>query len=267
MSETILSSEGTLRLAFFFSVLMVMAILESLFPRRSRQNPRLFRWSNNLAIVILDSVLVKLCFPVLAVAMAVVAAERGWGVFNLLELPFWLVMLASILLLDLVIYAQHILFHLVPPLWRLHRVHHSDLDFDVTTGIRFHPIEILLSMGIKLLVVILLGPPAVAVLVFEIILNASAMFNHSNLKLPLGLDRVLRKVVVTPDMHRVHHSVIRQETDSNYGFFLPWWDRLFRTYRDQPRYGHEGMTIGLEKFRTHSDMRLDKLMVQPFKQD
>lgn len=268
MSETLLASEGTLRLAFFLAVLVAMALLEALFPRRPREISRLFRWSNNFAIVVLDSVLVKLCFPLLAVAVALVAADRGWGLFNLsllVDVPVWLAIALSILILDLVIYAQHVLFHRVPALWRLHRVHHTDLDFDVTTGIRFHPIEIILSMGIKLLLVILLGPPAVAVLIFEILLNAAAMFNHSNLKIPLGFDRVIRLLMVTPDMHRVHHSVITRETNSNYGFFISWWDRAFGTYIDQPEKGHEGMTIGIEEFRAPKDMRLDQLLLQPLR--
>ena len=268
MSEALLANEGTLRIAFFAAVLFLMALLEALFPRRPREISRLFRWSNNFAIVVLDSVLVKLFFPLLAVAAALLAEDRGWGFFNLPNLsdvPVWLAVVFTILILDLSIYAQHVLFHIVPPLWRLHRVHHTDLDFDVTTGIRFHPIEILLSMAIKLVFVILLGPPAVAVLVFEILLNASAMFNHSNLKIPLAFDRVIRLFMVTPDMHRVHHSVLPHETNSNYGFFLPWWDRMFGTYIDQPEKGHEGMTIGIEEFRTQKDMRLDQLLLQPLR--
>jgi sterol desaturase/sphingolipid hydroxylase (fatty acid hydroxylase superfamily) len=168
-----------------------------------------------------------------------------------------------VVVLDLVIYLQHVLFHAVPALWRLHRMHHADLDFDVTTGLRFHPIEIVLSMGIKLAVVAVLGPPAAAVLVFEVILNGTAMFNHSNIRIPLGLDRILRWVVVTPDMHRVHHSVVPQETNSNFGFNLPWWDRLFGTYRAQPAEGHDGMTIGIELFRARRDLWLDRMLIQP----
>lgn len=268
MSETLLANEGALRMAFFASVLLLMAVLEALFPRRERDIPRLFRWSNNLGLVVLDSVLVKLCFPLLAVAAALLAEDRGWGLFNLpslIGLPGWLAVLLSILILDLAIYAQHVLFHTVPPLWRLHRVHHTDLDFDVTTGIRFHPIEIVLSMAIKLLLVFLLGPPAVAILIFEILLNAAAMFNHSNMKIPLGFDKVIRLLMVTPDMHRVHHSVIPSETNSNYGFFITWWDRMFGTYIDQPEKGHEGMTIGIEEFRAQKDMRIDQMLVQPLR--
>lgn len=265
MSEVLLQNEGIWRMSFFLGVFVIMAICEALSPRRRRDMPRLFRWPNNLGIVVLDSLVVKLCFPVLAVGMAVIAADQSWGLLNLIDLPLWLSIVLSILLLDMAIYFQHVLFHRVPMLWRLHRVHHTDLEFDVTTGIRFHPIEIAMSMGIKLLLVVVLGPPVIAVLIFEILLNASAMFNHSNFYIPVSLDRILRRLIVTPDMHRVHHSVLQRETNSNYGFFLPWWDRLFGTYCDQPRDGHEAMDIGIEAYRTKGDMRLDQLLVQPFR--
>ncbi len=264
MSEVLLQNEGMLRMSFFLGVFVLMAIFEALLPRRRREMPRLFRWSNNLGIVVLDSLIVKLCFPVLAVGMAVIAEDRSWGLFNLVDLPLWLSFVLSILLLDMAIYFQHVLFHVSPMLWRLHRVHHTDLEFDVTTGIRFHPVEIAMSMGIKLLLVLLLGPPVIAVLVFEVLLNASAMFNHSNFSIPVQLDKALRRLIVTPDMHRVHHSVIPRETNSNYGFFLPWWDSLFGTYCDQPLEGHQGMTIGIANYREPKDMRLDKLLGQPF---
>ena len=193
------------------------------------------------------------------------AEAGGWGLFNALDLPLWLAALLSILLLDLVIYFQHVLFHAVPGLWRLHRMHHADLEFDVTTGLRFHPVEIVLSMVIKLAAVAALGAPAVAVLLFEVVLNATALFNHANIRLPAGVDRVLRWVIVTPDMHRVHHSVIPVETNSNFGFNLPWWDRLLGTYRAQPQAGHAGMTIGIEQFRTRRDLWLDRMLVQPLR--
>ena len=253
-------------MSFFLGVFLIMAVCEVLSPRRRREIPRLFRWSNNLGIVALDSVVVKLCFPLLALGMAVIAGDRSWGLFNLIELPLWIAFVVSIILLDMAIYFQHVLFHRVPMLWRLHRAHHTDLEFDVTTGIRFHPIEIVMSMGIKLILVFVLGPPVIAVLIFEILLNASAMFNHSNFYIPVSLDRVLRRLIVTPDMHRVHHSVLQKETNSNYGFFLPWWDRLFGTYCDQPQEGHEGMQIGIEAYRKREDMRLDQLLVQPFRE-
>jgi sterol desaturase/sphingolipid hydroxylase (fatty acid hydroxylase superfamily) len=199
------------------------------------------------------------------VGLALLGEARGWGLLNTLALPDWLSLALAVLLLDLVIYLQHVMFHAVPALWRLHRMHHADLDLDVTTGARFHPIEILLSMGLKLAAVAALGAPALAVLVFEVLLNATAMFNHANLKIPVALDRVLRWVIVTPDMHRVHHSVVPRETNSNFGFNLPWWDRLLGTYRAQPAAGHEAMTIGLEAFRAPRDLRLDRMLVQPFR--
>ena len=205
----------------------------------------------------------RLTFPVVAVGLALVAQERGWGLFNVLDVPAWVAFLVSVLALDLAIYLQHVMFHAVPALWRLHRMHHADLEFDVTTGLRFHPIEILLSMGIKLAVVAALGPPAVAVLVFEVLLNATAMFNHSNIRIPAAIDRLLRLIVVTPDMHRVHHSIHPSETNSNFGFNLPWWDRLLGTYRPQPLDGHEAMTIGIEQFRTRRDLWLDRMLIQP----
>jgi sterol desaturase/sphingolipid hydroxylase (fatty acid hydroxylase superfamily) len=197
--------------------------------------------------------------------MALLASERGWGLLNIFAVPGWLAFLVSLLLLDLAIYLQHVMFHAVPALWRLHRMHHADLEFDVTTGLRFHPIEILLSMALKLAIVVALGPPAIAVLVFEVLLNGTALFNHSNIRIPLGLDRILRLIVVTPDMHRVHHSIHPSETNSNFGFNLPWWDRLLGTYRAQPREGHEGMTIGIEQFRTPRDLWLDQMLIQPLR--
>lgn len=265
MTDTLLASEPALRLGIFFGILIAMAIWELAAPRRRLEIHRLIRWTNNLGVVVLDTFLVRLTFPVTAVGLALVAEQNGWGLFNIFEVPGWVAILVSIVALDFAIYLQHVLFHAVPVLWRMHRMHHADLGFDVTTGLRFHPIEILLSMGIKLGVVAALGPPTVAVLIFEVILNATAMFNHSNIRIPEGLDRLLRLFVVTPDMHCVHHSVIRSETDSNYGFNLPWWDRLLGTYTAQPREGHEGMTIGFEQFRTVRDLWLDKMLIQPLR--
>jgi sterol desaturase/sphingolipid hydroxylase (fatty acid hydroxylase superfamily) len=265
MTETILANEPLLRLAVFLSVLAAMAGWELAAPRRRQDIPRVLRWTNNLALVVVDTIILRLTFPILAVGLALIAQERGWGLFNALSLPPWLAVLLSILLLDLAIYLQHVLFHAVPGLWRLHRMHHADLEFDVTTGLRFHPVEIVLSMGIKLAVFAALGAPAVAVLLFEVLLNATALFNHANIRLPGGLDRVLRWFVVTPDMHRVHHSVIPSETNSNFGFNLPWWDRLLGTYRAQPKAGHDGMTIGIEQFRTPRDLWLDRMLVQPLR--
>jgi len=264
-TETLFAAEPQLRLGVFLGVLAIMALWELLAPRRRRDIPRVIRWSNNLALVVIDTIVLRLTFPILAVGLAIMAQERGWGLFNIFEVPAWVAVLASVIILDLVIYLQHVMFHAVPALWRLHRMHHADLDFDVTTGLRFHPIEIVLSMGIKLATVLVLGPPAVAVLIFEVLLNATAMFNHSNVRLPLAADRVLRLVMVTPDMHRVHHSILPQETNSNFGFNLPWWDRLLGTYRAQPAAGHDAMTIGIEQFRTPRDQWLDRMLVQPVK--
>jgi len=270
----LLENEPLIRMAFFVGILVVMAIWEAMAPRRRRDITRWVRWSNNLGIVVIDTIVLRLLFPIVAVGLALVAEERGWGLFNVLDVPWWLAFVASVLILDLTIYLQHVMFHALPALWRLHRMHHADLEFDVTTGLRFHPVEILLSMGLKLAVVAALGPPAAAVLVFEVLLNGTAMFNHGNVRIAPPVDRALRWLVVTPDMHRVHHSIHRDETDSNFGFNLPWWDRLFGTYlaqrdrlfgtyRAQPRDGHQGMTIGIEQFRTRRDLWLDRMLIQP----
>ena len=265
MTELLLAHESGIRIAAFVTVLAAMAAWEVAAPRRRREIPRLLRWSNNLAVVVLDTALVRLSFPVLAVGLALVAEDRGWGLLNAVAAPYWLALVVAVLALDLAIYLQHVMFHAVPALWRLHRMHHADLEFDVTTGLRFHPIEILLSMGIKLAVVAALGPPALAVLTFEVLLNASSMFNHSNVRLPERVDRILRLLVVTPDMHRVHHSIRPEETNSNFGFNLPWWDRMLGTYRPQPAAGHDGMTIGIGQFRTRRDLWLDRMLLQPLR--
>lgn len=265
MDALLLSHEPVVRAAAFFVILLAMAAAEIASPRRRREIPRVLRWTNNLALVALDTAILRLLFPVLAVGLAGIAQARGFGLFNMVEAPPWLAILASIVLLDLVVYLQHVLFHAVPGLWRLHRVHHADLEIDVTTGLRFHPIEILLSMAIKLAAVAALGAPPVAVLLFEVILNGMAMFNHANVKLPERVDRALRLVLVTPDMHRVHHSIVPAETNSNYGFNLSWWDRLLGTYRPQPVAGHEGMTIGIELFRERRELWLDRMLTQPFR--
>jgi sterol desaturase/sphingolipid hydroxylase (fatty acid hydroxylase superfamily) len=265
MTDLMLGNEPLIRMAFFLGILLVMALWEVAAPRRRREIPRLIRWSNNLGIVVIDTLLVRLTFPIVAVGLAVMAEAQGWGLFNIVGAPTWLALILSVLALDLAIYLQHVMFHAVPALWRLHRMHHADLEFDVSTGLRFHPVEILLSMGIKLAVVVALGPPVVAVLVFEVLLNATAMFNHSNIRIPAGIDRVLRLIVVTPDMHRVHHSIHPSETNSNFGFNLPWWDRLLGTYWPQPRDGHEAMTIGIEQFRTRRDLWLDRMLIQPLR--
>lgn len=267
MRDTLLIFEQYIRLVAFCGIFAVMALWELIGPRRKQTVGRTWRWPNNLGVVLVDTVLVRILFPTTAVGLALVANERGIGLLNVVSVPPSIGVVVSVILLDLAIYFQHVLFHAVPMLWRLHRMHHADLDIDVSTGLRFHPIEILLSMLIKLTVVIALGAPAVAVLVFEMLLNATSMFNHSNVRLPLGFDRLLRWFVVTPDMHRVHHSVITRETNSNFGFNLPWWDRLFGTYRAQPAAGHETMTIGIEQFRDPRELGLDRMLVQPFRSD
>jgi sterol desaturase/sphingolipid hydroxylase (fatty acid hydroxylase superfamily) len=261
-----LSHEPLLRLGAFVLVFAVMALAEVLAPRRRPAFTRRARWPHNIGLLLVDAALVRVLAPGAAIAVALAGAERGWGLLQTLALPTWLAMPLAVVLLDLAIYFQHVMFHAVPTLWRLHRVHHTDLDFDVTTGARFHPIEIVISTGIKCAAVAAIGAPAVAVLVFEVLLNATAMFNHANVRLAQPLDRLLRWLVVTPDMHRVHHSVAYNETNSNFGFNLPWWDRLFGTYRAQPAAGHEAMTIGVDAFRSRADLRLDRLLMQPLRE-
>lgn len=263
----LLAHEPSLRAAAFAGVFLVLALAELWHPRRPQEHGRRVRWPSNLGIVVLDSLVVRVLFPTAVVGVALAVEARGWGLLNLLPVPSGLAVLTSVVLLDLAIYAQHVAFHRVPLLWRLHRMHHADLEFDVTTGLRFHPVEIVLSVLIKMAVVTLLGAPAVAVLIFEVLLNATSMFNHSNLRLPDRLDAAVRLVLVTPDMHRVHHSVVPRETHSNFGFSLAWWDRLFGTYRAAPEAGHDGMTIGLPQFRDPSELRLDRMLLQPLRDE
>jgi sterol desaturase/sphingolipid hydroxylase (fatty acid hydroxylase superfamily) len=260
-----LMTEPAIRLAAFAGIFLAMTLWELLAPRRPWSVGRARRWPGNLAVLVIDALAVRLLIPTAAVGVALIVAAHGLGLFHLLGWPAWLAGIAGFVILDLVIYGQHVVFHHVPWLWRLHRVHHADLDIDVTTGVRFHPIEILLSMGVKIAAVALLGVPAGAVVAFEVALNATSMFNHSNAALPAWLDRAVRLLVVTPDMHRVHHSAVRAETDSNFGFNLPWWDWLFRTYRAEPAAGHDAMTIGLPIFRDPGELRLDRLLTQPFR--
>ncbi len=259
-----MNPEITIRLSFFFSIFILLALWELLNPRRALGTSKKMRWFNNLVIVLLDTVIVRLLFPLVPMSMALLAQERGWGLFNNLGVPYLLEVTVAVIVLDFVIYLQHVLFHAVPLLWRFHMVHHADLDLDVTSGVRFHPIEIILSMGIKLAAVGSLGLPALAVFIFEILLNGTSMFNHTNVFIPLKLDRIIRLLIVTPDMHRVHHSVILRETDSNYGFTLSWWDRLLGTYRAQPAKGHQWMTIGLSRFLDEKSQTLLWLLTIPF---
>ncbi len=259
------SLEIAVRVGGFALVFAGMALWEWLAPRRALTLGRRPRWPGNLGILAVDIVAVRLLVPTAAVGVALIAGSRGWGLFNLIGLPSWAAILIGVIALDLVIYSQHVVFHHVPVLWRLHRMHHADLDIDVTTGVRFHPLEILLSLAIKMAAVAVLGVPAVAVLMFEVLLNATSMFNHSNVALPPRLDRLARWIVVTPQMHQVHHSIARAETDSNFGFNLPWWDRLFGTYRARPVAGEQGIVIGLPIFRDVAESTIVRLLTQPFR--
>jgi sterol desaturase/sphingolipid hydroxylase (fatty acid hydroxylase superfamily) len=266
LEEFIMANEKPIRMGFFFGVLAIMALWEIAAPRRRLTASKTVRWVNNLGLVFFNSFILRVLFPAAAVGVAVTANQQGWGLFNVYELPLYLTVIASVVIMDFVIYVQHVMVHAIPVLWRLHRVHHADPDYDVTTGARFHTFEIILSMLIKFATILLLGPPIVAVILFEVILNVTAMFNHGNVGLPAALDRVLRWIVVTPDMHRVHHSVEDDEANSNFGFSLPWWDRLFGTYRDQPRGGHEGMAIGIHKYHDAKDVSwITGILTLPFR--
>ena len=265
MANELLSGELVLRLSVFLGIFLLMGIWETLAARRTRAVSRLRRWTGNLGVAVLDALLARVVAPAGAVGFALFVAQRGGGLLQEVGGPEGLKFVVAIVGLDFAIYVQHRLFHRVPLLWRLHRMHHADVDVDVSTGARFHPGEMLLSLGFKCLVIAALGAPALSVLVFEVLLNATAMFNHTNVRVPERWERVLRWFVVTPDLHRVHHSVVRQETDSNFGFNLPWWDWLFRTYRAQPEAGHQGMTLGLEQFREPGEMRLWRMLTQPFR--
>jgi len=263
ISTAAVSYEALLRAAAFLGVFVLVAIWEYAAPRRVPQFGRRARWPHNIALLAVDIAAVRVLAPGAAIGVAMAGEVNGWGLFNILQPPTWFGIPLAVAFLDLVIYFQHVAFHAVPTLWRLHRVHHTDLDFDVTTGTRFHPIEILISTGIKCAAVAAIGAPVVAVLAFELLLNASSMFNHGNVRMAPGFDRWLRRLVVTPDMHRVHHSDVFNETSSNFGFTLSMWDRMLGTYRAQPARGHESMTIGVDAFRTADDLRIDRLLIQP----
>jgi len=265
MTDFISQNEGAVRISVFLGVFALMALWEFSAPRRALVAPKPNRWGTNWGIVILDTLIVRILFPAAAVGAALDASAQGWGLFNWLDWPGWVEVVLAILAFDCLIYWQHVLSHRIPFLWRLHRVHHSDRDIDVSTAIRFHPGEIALSMALKIGAVYLLGPAAIAIILFEVILNGCALFNHSNIKLGTRVDAILRKVLVTPDMHRVHHSVIPRETDANFGFNVPWWDRLFGTYIDQPEKGHEGMTIGLHEFQDARPSRFAWSLLLPFR--
>ena len=261
----VIQYEPAIRLGFFLGIFLLMALWELAAPRRALTVSKIVRWSNNIGLVFINSVVLRLLFPAGAIGIAVFAAENGWGLLNYYSLPYVLAIVLAVVALDFVIYLQHVLVHAIPALWRFHRVHHADLDFDLTTGARFHTVEIILSMLIKFATIVVLGPPIVAVVIFEVVLNGMAMFNHANVHLPLAVDRVLRLLLVTPDMHRVHHSTEDNETNSNYGFNLAIWDRIFGTYIDQPRGGHEGMTIGIHKYRDPKQVNwLPGMLALPF---
>lgn len=264
----ILDHEPLIRLAFFVGVFVLLATWETLAPRRAPTVSKGQRWAANLGLVVLNTTLLRLVLPLAAVGLAAFASQNGWGLLNEFAVPVWLAVPLAVIAMDFMIWLQHVMVHAVPALWRLHRVHHADLDYDLTTGARFHPIEIFLSMGLKFAAIVVLGPPVVAVFIFEVLLNATAMFNHGNVRLPAALDRVLRWVVVTPDMHRVHHSVEDDESNANFGFNLPWWDRVFGTYRAQPRAGHVAMTIGIHSHRDPEDVaRLQGMLMLPFRRE
>jgi len=264
MREWVFLHEPALRLGTFLGILILMAIWELVAARRVLAHPRRIRWWANLGLTVFDSLIVRLLFPAAAVGVALVAEQKSWGLLHQFDVPYPVAMVGSILLLDLAIYLQHVMFHAVPLLWRFHMVHHADQDFDFTTGVRFHPIEILLSIVIKFSVVVALGPPPEAVFLFAVLLNATSMFNHGNVWMPAWLDRVLRLLVVTPDMHRVHHSVVIRESNSNFGFNLPWWDHLFGTYRAQPAAGHTDMELGVEQLLGDEPRGLGGVLVLPF---
>jgi len=264
-NEWALAHEPAVRLSAFFGVFALMAMWEAAAPRRARLLPRRVRWLHNLALVALNSLILRLLFPAAAVGFALLAAERGWGFLNAFAVPFWWAFALSVIALDFAVYLQHVMFHALPLLWRLHRVHHADADIDVTTGARFHPIEILLSMLIKFAAIAVLGAPAAAVLVFEVLLNATAMFNHANLRLRQPVDRLLRWMLVTPEMHRIHHSMEAAEANSNFGFNLPWWDRLCGTYRERARLPQESMAIGVQGLTgSAAAVKLTGLLAIPF---
>lgn len=267
MDPTLLAEEPLLRLACFAGVFLLMALWEIAAPRRNAPARRPVRWSSNLGIIILDTLLIRLLIPTAAVGLAMQAEAAHWGLLGLVTWSPWVKIAISLVVLDLSIYLQHVVFHAIPALWRVHRMHHADLHIDVSTGVRFHPVEMLLSLGIKMVVVAGLGAPALAVLVFEILLNATSMFSHSNVRLPDPIDRVVRWIVVTPDMHRIHHSIEAAETNSNFGFNFSLWDRIFGTYRSAPAAGQLGMTVGVEQFRDPRELRLDRMLTQPLRED
>jgi len=267
MEQFLTAHEPVLRAALFAGLFCLFALLEALRPQRVRREARSARWPRNLLLVVLGSAAIRLLGPLVAVQTAVIAQDAGWGLFNRLAWPPLLELALAVIALDLLIYAQHVAFHRVPMLWRIHRMHHTDLDLDVTSGIRFHPLEYGLSMVIKAGAVVALGASAAAVILFEIILNGMAMFNHANLRLPASLDKVLRHVLVTPDMHIVHHSIDPGETHRNFGFNLSLWDRVFRTYKAAPEAGLRGIRLGLPDWQAPERLKLGALLWMPFRKE
>ena len=259
-----MQNEVKIRLISFVVIFLGVAFWEIISPKRQLLDSKPRRWLNNLGIIVLDNLLIGLLLSGATVLVALTAKQSDWGLLNHFNIPTFLAIIIGVLVLDLIIYLQHLMFHAVPLLWRLHMVHHTDLDIDVTTGLRFHPLEILISVIIKLAAIAALGPPVIAVVIFEVLLNGTALFNHGNIRLTEKLDRSLRRFLVTPDMHRVHHSVIIRETNSNFGFNLSWWDKLFGTYRPQPVAGHKQMTIGLSNYRDGLKLTLPTLLRLPF---
>jgi sterol desaturase/sphingolipid hydroxylase (fatty acid hydroxylase superfamily) len=259
-----MENEIVWRIASFSAILSGIGLWEILAPRRPLTTRKGQRWFANLSMIAIATLLVRFTFPLLPVGLAIMAQEQGWGILNFVTVPPWLEITLAVVVLDFVIYLQHVLFHFLPVLWRLHRMHHTDLDLDASSGNRFHPVEIIISIGIKFAAILIIGAAPLAVLLFEIVLNATAMFNHGNIRIPLNIDRWLRIVLVTPDMHRVHHSILPRETNSNFGFNLAWWDYLCGTYRAQPSAGHLEMIIGLKEYRDPARLILPRLLLQPF---
>jgi len=264
MNTFVMGNEAVIRLGFFFGIFLIMALWEVIAPRRPLTQPKKTRWFVNIGITFLNTGILRLAFSAGAVGAALIAENRGWGLFHQIGLPVWLEVSASVMLLDFIIYLQHAAFHFFPLLWRLHLMHHTDLDLDVTSGARFHPLEMLLSMVIKFGAVFILGTPALSVLIFEVLLNATSMFNHANVVIPNSIDRLVRFLIVTPDMHRVHHSVIIREHHANFGFNLSWWDRILGTYRAQPKEGHLGMTLGISNYRRQEELGILGILAVPF---
>ena len=262
--DKLVTHESAIRIIVFGLVLAIMIALENLLPKKRRSLPRTKRWATNLGLVVIDTIAVRIAVPIAAVSMSVITTEHSWGLLNILALPLFLELLLAVILLDMFIYWQHVASHHFPILWRLHKVHHADRDIDASTGVRFHPLEIVLSMIYKVFIVLLMGPAVAAVVLFEILLNSSSLFNHANVRLPTWLDKVVRLIIVTPDMHRIHHSTVERETNSNYGFNLSCWDHLFGSYIESPSAGHDGMTIGLESYQNHNPANLIWTLTVPF---